>query len=117
MNTNRILWAVMASSLLACFVITQVIPPGIGDGSVLNIVLPLLAIVDGGLSFVIPRLLVQFQDQPVAGTRGALLLALAICESVALMGLILHITTGWPYAWTLFVLGGLGMLLHFPRGH
>ncbi len=116
MNTNRILWAAMASSLIAFFVITQVVPPGTTDGSVLNIALPVLAVVDLGLSFVIPRLLVQFQDQPVAGTRGALLLALAICESVALMGLILHLTTGWPYAWTLFVLGGLGMLLHFPRG-
>ena len=115
MDTNRILWAAMASSLIALFIITQVVPPGAADGSVLNIVLPVLAIVDLGLSFVIPRMLVQFQEQPVAGTRGALLLALAICESVALMGLILHMTTGWPYSWTLFVLGGLGMLLHFPR--
>ncbi len=115
MDTNRILWAGMASSLIAFYVITQVVPPGRTDGSILNIALPVLAIVDLGLSFVIPRLLVQVREQPVAGTRGALLLALAICESVALMGLILHITTGWPYAWTLFVLGGIGMLLHFPR--
>ena len=86
MDTNRILWAAMASSLLAFFVITRVIPPGAADGSVLDIALPVLAVVDLGLSFVIPRILVQFQEQPVAGTRGALLLALAICESVALMG-------------------------------
>ncbi len=80
--------------MIAFFVITRVIPPGTTDGSVLNVALPLLAVVDLGLSFVIPRLLVQFQDQPVAGTRGALLLALAVCESVALMGLLPHFPRG-----------------------
>ena len=44
-----------------------------------------------------------------------MLIALVLCEAVGLMGLMLHTTTGWPYAWTLFLLGGAGLLRHFPR--
>jgi hypothetical protein len=109
MNQARIVWAAMASSVLMLFVMTRsALPPGNADGSVLNLALTLVALADLGLSFVIPKM-VKLPPQP------AMLVALALCESAALFGLVLHVTTGWPNAWMLFALGGFGMLLHFPR--
>jgi hypothetical protein len=109
MNQARILWAAMASSVLILFAMTRsALPPGNADDSILNLALTLVAIADLGLSFVIPKVM-KLPRQP------AMLIALALCESTALFGLVLHVTTGWPNAWMLFALGGFGMLLHFPR--
>ena len=109
MNQARILWAAMASSVLILFAMTRsALPPGNADDSILNLALTLVAITDLGLSFVIPKVM-KLPRQP------AMLIALSLCESTALFGLVLHVTTGWPNAWMLFALGGFGMLLHFPR--
>jgi len=109
MNQARILWAAMASSVLILFAMTRsALLPGNAAGSILNLALTLVAITDLGLSFVIPKVM-KLPRQP------SMLIALSLCESTALFGLVLHVTTGWPNAWMLFALGGFGMLLHFPR--
>ncbi len=116
MNIYRMLWAVMASALVVFFALTRILPPGEADGSALNTVLPGLAVADLALSFVIPKMVVRGREGPGA-QLSSLAVALAICESVALMGMVLHLITGWEHAWTLFLMAGLGMLLHFPRGN
>lgn len=107
MNQTRMLWMTMMSSLLALSVVLLMVPPGTTANDLLVVVLPLVAVVDVALSFVVGRV--------VPDKRAAMLVALAMCESSALLGIVLHLTTGWPYAWTLFALAAAGMLLHFPR--
>ncbi len=101
------LWAVMASSVLMIFAVMMSLTPGDSNGEVLNLALPLVAVADVVLSFFIGRVMPR--------KRQAMLVALAMCESAALLGLVLHVTTGWTYAWTLFALAGAGLVLHFPR--
>ena len=114
MDFNRIIWAAMVSSLAGFFALTLFLAPGTQDGSVLNLILPVVAVVDLALSFVVPKLLLAGKTG-VEARPAANLIGLALCEAVALMGFVLHLTTGWPYAWTLFLIGGAAMLLHFPR--
>ena len=47
--------------------------------------------------------------------QAGFILALALCEVAALMGMVALFVTLSKYAYLLFALGALGMLLHFPR--
>jgi len=116
LRVERILWAMMLSSVIVLFGVAQMQPPGKQDGSSLEFVFPALALMQVALSFIIPRLAMAQAKDLATARRSRLVLALAFCEAAALMGFVLYITTGWPYSWTLFLLGGLAMILHFPRG-
>lgn len=50
-----------------------------------------------------------------AQAQTGLILALALCEAAALLGFAGLLITRSDYAFLLFALGALGMLLHFPR--
>jgi hypothetical protein len=54
------------------------------------------------------------QRQP-ALTQAGLTVAMALCESGVLLGLVGVFVTRNDAAYLLFALGALGMLLHFPR--
>ena len=69
-----------------------------------------------GLSAVFRRAKIAVGRKTGVEARAvANLIGLALSEAVALTGFVLHATTGWPYARTLFLIGGAAMLLHFPR--
>lgn len=96
---------------MALFLVSRLIPASAVAnetmGPVLSPALTLVALSNLGLSFVLPR----FLPNP----RAARLLALALCESAAILGLMLHLAAGWANAWTLFAAALAGLALHYPR--
>ena len=69
------------------------------------------------LSFLIKsKLLAKATDQQQPqGVQQAYVVAWAMCEVSALLGVIDFFLTANSYYYSLFVLGALGELLHFPR--
>src|SRR5687768_8626789 len=69
------------------------------------------------LSFGFKRRLLEraIEEQSIAQVQSGLIIALALCEAVSLFGLVLAFAFDYPYFFLWFVLGILGMLLHFPR--
>jgi F0F1-type ATP synthase membrane subunit c/vacuolar-type H+-ATPase subunit K len=69
------------------------------------------------LSFGFKRRLYEraVEEQNLAQVQSGLVIALALCEASSLFGLVLAFAFDYPYFFLWFVLGILGMLLHFPR--
>ena len=69
------------------------------------------------LSFAFKRRLYEraVEAQDPAQVRSGLIIALALCEASSLFGLVLAFAFDYPYFFLWFILGIVGMLLHFPR--
>lgn len=69
------------------------------------------------LSVLIKQRVVQraIEKRDAAMVQTGYVLGFALCESAAIWGLVDHIVTGSKYYFLSFLLGLLGMLLHFPK--
>jgi hypothetical protein len=122
------LWFAICMSVLLFLVLVQFTPVKINVqhsacpdclpfGARLSLVLNSLAIVPLGISFLIKqRLLAQaIALQKIDMVQSAYVVAFALCEASALLGLLDHFINGSPLYYVGFIFAGLGMLLHFPR--
>ena len=68
-------------------------------------------------SVLIKQRVVQraIEKRDAAMVQTGYILSFALCESAAIWGLVDHIVTGSKYYFLSFLLGLLGMLLHFPK--
>src|SRR5688500_8600949 len=58
----------------------------------------------------------RFFAQPTPGQRfAALIIALALCQLAAVLGLVVRFVENAPEYWTFFLFGALGIALHYPR--
>jgi F0F1-type ATP synthase membrane subunit c/vacuolar-type H+-ATPase subunit K len=124
LRTMRILWAVFLAAVGLFFLVTRLSRPrgeavaGVGAGD--TTLLSVLAAV--GLSSVVASYVLKAsfykraaeQQQPAVLQTG-FVVAMALCEVAVLLGLAGFFMTWNDYAYGLFVLGGLGEALHFPR--
>jgi F0F1-type ATP synthase membrane subunit c/vacuolar-type H+-ATPase subunit K len=122
-NHHRILlimWVFLLMSVSGLFLMTVLIPSKAeGDNTVIAIASIALGASNVILSFVLKQ---SFLTKSVAKqdwklVQQAYIVALALCESAALFGLLVHFATGSIYYYVPFVIGAVGMLLHFPRKH
>ena len=69
------------------------------------------------LSVLIKQRVVQraIEKRDAAMVQTGYILSFALCESAAIWGLVDHIVTGSKYYFLSFLIGLLGMLLHFPK--
>jgi len=69
------------------------------------------------LSFLLKQQLVQkaINNNNIAALQSAHVVALALCESAGLMGVLDRFLTGSSTSWFLFAIAALGILLHFPK--
>ena len=124
LHTMRILWGAQLMTVGLFVLITRVTRP---DPGRLDAVLPdnptlLYGLAAAGLTAVASSFALKSiffrraaeQQQPGQAQTG-LVLALALCETAALLGLVAMFVTWDDRAYLLFALGALGMLLHFPR--
>ncbi len=79
--------------------------------------LAVAAILAVGISFVRKKI---FRDQAIAEQKiellqTGLIVALALCEASSLFGLFLAFAFDYQYFFLWFVLGIVGMILHFPK--
>lgn len=68
-------------------------------------------------SVLIKQRVVQraIEKRDAAMVQTAYILSFALCESATILGLVDHIVTGSKYYFLSFLIGLLGMLLHFPK--
>jgi hypothetical protein len=108
MRVRLTVWVVIASSMAVCYGLTFLLEPGeAAAGEMVPYVLAGIALAAVIASF---PLRASFGNQ-----WNGYLLAVCLSESAALMGFIAHLVAGWSLSWVLFVIGFVGMVLHFPR--
>ncbi len=117
-----IVWgAFLASIVMYILVAYFVRPAGTGDGGDNNLVVIIVLMMAGvsmvAVSFIIKNsLLAQaVSRQRIDSVQVAYIVAFALCESAALMGLVATFITAEAYSFLLFVIGAVGLLLHMPR--
>jgi len=114
-----ILWLAFLSSIAVYFVIPFFVPrPNVGDGQqkILTLVFPVLGICMVIASVVVKRkfLLLSVEKQQVNLVQKGLIVAAALCETAALLGLLDWLLTG-NRSGVLLIIAVIGMVLHFPR--
>jgi|SRR5689334_18623347 len=117
--TLRILWMALLMSVVINYVITCFVkrPEDVAPNPTLSMVLICVAVLAVLISFLIKsRLLSKAIDQQHVGmVQQAYVVTWAIAEAAALLGLLDFFTTADRYYHALFIIGALGLLLHFPR--
>ena len=88
-----------------------------GETPVLLLVFALLAFVNFGLSFFMKKRAFQqaVETRKVAYVQTGLIVALAFCESISLIGIVLAFAFAYQYFFLWIAFGILGIILHFPR--
>ena len=119
-----ILWGAFLMTIVMFFVVALLARPETdagagGEGGVPPLLYALAAL---GLSSVVASFVLKgvfyrraAERRQPAQLQTGFILALALCESAALFGLVGLFVTGNDYAYALLALGALGEALHFPR--
>jgi hypothetical protein len=116
-RTLLIIWAFLFLSVGGFFLLTKLAPSqSKADDAVLPLVLVAAAFSMVVLSFVLKKsfLAKSVAQQDLRLVSQAYIVALALCESAGLFGLLIHFINGSVYYYAAFGLAWLGMLLHFP---
>ncbi|MBV8858586.1 MAG: hypothetical protein JOZ02_16755 [Acidobacteria bacterium] len=124
LRVMRILWGAFLITVGLFVLVTRLVRPGAGTGAVMGggnttvlYALAALALSMVAASFVLKSALYKraAERQQPDILQAGFILALALCESAALLGLVGLFITWNDYFYLLFALGALGELLHFPR--
>jgi hypothetical protein len=123
LRTMRILWMMFLITIGLFFLVTRFSRPDnetiaeLGGGNTtLLFVLAALALSSVVASFVLKAGFYRraAEQQQPALLQSGFIIAIVLCESAVLMGLVGVFTTWNDYAYALFALGALGEALHFP---
>ena len=116
-RTLLILWFGMSMALVIYLAFILLVPVEPAVNQKLSLMLNTLGLIPAAASFLIKQVLLgkANESQQVQLVHTAYILAFALCEISALLGLFDNRLTGSNYYYIGFAIGGLGMLLHFPR--
>lgn len=112
-----VLWFGISMSVLSFLVFVKFIPVTVESNVRLSVILNSVGIVPVGLSFLLKQRILEqaISGQKIERVQVAYVLAWALCEMSALLGLVDHFVNGSQYYFGGFVFAALGMLVHFPR--
>ena len=114
-----ILWVAFVSFIVGYFVISIVLKPAEdnAEGRVITFALTATGVFLAIISFAIKQkfLTQAIETHSPSLLQTGLIIALALCESAALLGFVDYLATGNRYYYVLFLVGLIGTLLHFPR--
>jgi len=112
-----IIWAGIFFSVAGFLLLTIMVPSKAQPDTVLPMVLIGVGFANVVLSFILKKFLLakSLAQQDLKLVQQAYIVALALCESAALLGLLVHFLTGSVYYYAAFAIGVIGMLLHFPK--
>lgn len=120
LRTMRILWFALLMSIGSLFIVSLLAGEVIVNepGSAL----PIVAITAAGallfvISFLVNRKFLQqsVEKQDLGLVQQGLVIACALCEASALLGLLEHFAFGFREYYWLFLLAAAGTALHYPR--
>lgn len=126
-RTSTMLWAaLLMSQLMFLLVIFLVKPevfefdftkPLLGENATLTIILFALALVNIALSFIFKRMYLNkaINEQNLELVQTAMIIGAALAETASLFGLVLVFTNSYQYFFIFFIIGIVGILLHFPK--
>lgn len=116
-RTLLVLWFGISMSLVIYLVFIHVLPVKVVPNQRLTLLLNTLGLIPVAASFLIKRVLLDkaIQTQEVQQVHTAYIIAFALCEIAGLLGFLDSRVTGSSYYYLGFAIGGLGLLLHFPR--
>ena len=117
-RTLVIIWFVLLLSVSLLLSMTMIIPSKAeGDKTVVAIVGIAVGLTNVILSFVLKQsvLAKSVEKQDLKLVQQAYIVALALCESSALVGLLVHFVTASVYYFVPFAIGIIGVVLHFPK--
>jgi len=116
-RTLLILWFGMSIALILYLVFIRLVPVEPAPNQKVTLILNTLGLIPVAGSFLIKQVLLgkANESQQLQLVHTAYILAFALCEISALLGLFDNRVTGSNYYYIGFAIGGLGMLLHFPR--
>ena len=116
-RTLLILWLGMLMSLVMYLVFIYLAPVAPAPNQKLTLVLNTAGLVPVAASFLIKQILLgkAVAAQQVRQVHSAYIISFALCEVSALLGLFDYRVTGSKYFYVGFAIGGIGLLLHFPR--
>jgi hypothetical protein len=111
------LWFAISMSLVMFLVLIHLSPVELVENRRLSLLLNCLGIVPLGIWFLVKQRLLDrsVDEQRLDLVQVAYVVAFALCEPSALLGLMDHFLTGSKYYYVGFSFAGLGMLLHFPQ--
>lgn len=121
-QTLVVLWFGLLMSVAMYFLFSLIAPaindqPGNRPNSILVITLMVLGFLLVILSFVVKRKLLErsVDKQDIGLVQKSLVVACAMCEVSALLGLMERFLIGYRYYYFLFLFSAVGIALHFPR--
>ncbi len=116
-RTLLIIWTMLLMSVIGFLVFTVFVPSNATGDMVISIVLIVLGCSNVSLSFTFKRVLLKksIETRDVQFVLRAYIVALALCESAALFGILIHFVTGSASFYVAFAVGVIGILLHFPQ--
>lgn len=118
-RTMRTLWIALLMSVVMYYVLSLIVgpPANPNPNSTLSIMLLVAGILTTLISFPIKKkvLAQAVEKQRVQLVQQGLIVAMALTEVAALLGLLDFFATGNRYYFVLFLIAGIGQLLHFPR--
>ena len=112
-----VLWFGISMSVMSFLAFVQFIRVSVESNVKLSLILNSVGILPVGLSFLLKQRILEqaISGQNIERVQIAYVLAWALCEMSALLGLVDHFVNGSPYYFIGFVFAILGMLGHFPR--
>jgi len=119
LRTMRTLWIALLVSIVMYYIFTIVVgrPPNAPPNDKLFLICVAVGVLTIVLSFVIKNkgLANAATQQKIELVQPAYILAWALCEVSALLGMMVFFATNNRYYYGLFILGALGQLVHAPR--
>lgn len=117
--TLRIIWMALLISVVIYYAITFFVarPADVTPNPTFSIALICVAMLAILISFLVKNRLLDkaVEQHNMVGVQQAYIVAWAITEVAALLGLLDFFTTADRYHHALFLVGAVGMLFHFPR--
>jgi F0F1-type ATP synthase membrane subunit c/vacuolar-type H+-ATPase subunit K len=126
-QTMVVIWAALLTSqfmlILVVFLTKRELftfnfdAPAVNENMIVIAALGVVAVTSVGMSFVFRK---KFRDQAIAEQKkellqSGLIVAMALCEASSLFGLLLAFAFNYQYFFLWFMLGIVGMILHFPK--
>jgi NADH:ubiquinone oxidoreductase subunit 2 (subunit N) len=119
LRTMRTLWIAMLLSISAYYVFTFFTrrSENISPNRTLSLILLGVALLTTLMSFLVRNMLLTraVEQQQVQLVQQGYIVAWAVTEFAALLGLLDFFLTGNRYFYLLFIIAACGMLLHFPQ--
>ena len=116
-RTLFILWFAMCMSLIMYLVFIYLAPVEPAPNRKLTLLLNTFGLIPVAASFLIKQILLEkaVTAQQVEQVQSAYVVSFALCEVSGLLALADYRVTGSKYFYVGFAIGGIGLLLHFPR--